>query len=99
MRYQLRATKHGAFVGAALVCGLTLAIVDLEHIRRDRVPSHWDEAGYVNRTCADRFNLIEQGFVRFAENLIRENRNAPPAYRIDAVPTFIIAGPNLGLLR
>lgn len=98
MRYQLR-TASGALVGTILVCALVLAIVGGERIKRDRFPSGWDEAQYINHVCTERFMLTQEGVLRFAKSLITLSKNIPPGYRMAAVPLFVIAKPTPALLK
>ena len=58
-------------ISVALLCGLTLAAVDGDHITSERLPRGWDETAYLNDVCTDRLIFTEQGFVQFANGLRR----------------------------
>jgi len=94
---QPRPAIYGALVGAALLCGLILTVVDGERIRREWLPSGWDETAYIVRVCTDRSILKEQGLVQYLIHL--GNRGTPPAFRVAAFPVIFLTDPNPVLLR
>jgi hypothetical protein len=98
MTYHLR-TAGGALMGAVFVCSLILAIVDGEHIIRNKLPSSWDEAYYINDVCTEHFLLRREGLWKFAKSFISISPQTPPGYRMAAVPTLLVAEPNPIILK
>ena len=62
-------------------------------------PDDYDETSYNNQVCADRSIVMKQGLVGFARQLVPENKERPPGYRLAGFLVGFAGQPTPAILR
>jgi hypothetical protein len=75
-----------------------LALIGL-HWYRYPLTIGWDEAGYFNQILSDQGMLQTNGLEKLLRSFVSVESHRPPAYRLAAVPWWLVAAPNVTALR